>query len=248
MKTKKTHIVQNEPGRRHHVGAGHLDSAQTVRPSALTSLQHGIGNRAMRRLLVQPHNSTLSTIQRDLDEALLGDEEALFGEEMPLATGGAADTGTVTIQPVQNEFYNVTGRTLAEVAAQLNPSEWGRCTYHYSYSFETTNRRATRVDITLTLTILMPRWQGEGWDNASAAAKAEWNRMIAALRAHEEGHAEIARRWAPVFKDRLLNQLQGNLQQRFNQTLRQADAEQRQYDADTQHGRTQGVSLDTSIQ
>ena len=239
MKTKKTHTVQNEPGRRHNVGAGHPNSAQTVRPSALALLQHGIGNRAMRRLLVQPHNSTLSTIQRDLDEALLG-------EEMPLAEG-AANTGTVTIQPVQNQFYNVTGRTLAEVGAQLDPGEWGRCTYNYTYSFQSTGGRASRVDVTLTLTIRMPRWTGSGWNNASAEAKAEWNRMIAALRAHEDRHAEIARRWASTFKERMINRPAGDLRTIFDQTWAEVNAEQEQYDEQTQHGRTQGVSLDTSI-
>jgi predicted secreted Zn-dependent protease len=158
------------------------------------------------------------------------------------------DTGTVTIGNVQYDYYDVTGNTLAEVAQQLDPTEWGRCSYHYDYSYESTGGRATKVDTTLNLTIRLPRWQGRGWNRASQAAKAEWQRMLHALGTHEDDHADIARRWAPTFQQRLLNQRVGNLRQRFNRTLGQVRAEQRRFDRRTRHGQTQGVSLDTSIQ
>lgn len=234
-----------EQGRRRGRPSSRAETGQAGHSSALASLQRGIGNQGMRRFL-----GHYNLIQRDLDEGLLTENMPWLGEETPLDTGNVAnvaDTGTVTIQPVQDEFYDVSGSTLAEVYSQLDRREWGRCTWRYTYDYETTNGRVTRVNITLTLTIRMPRWQGEGWERASDAAKAEWNRMIAALRAHEEQHAEIARRWAPIFKQRLLNQRAGNVSARYNQTRAEAQREQDQFDQRTQHGRTQGVTLNTSI-
>ncbi len=160
--------------------------------------------------------------------------------------GGSADDGTVTILPPQSDPYDVSGTTLAEVHAQLDPAEWGRCRYHYGYDYDTTNGRTTRVNITLTLTIRLPRWQ-EGRDEASPAARAEWDRMMGALRAHEERHAEIAREWAPRFKQRMLGVREGNVASRHSQTLGQVDQRQGQYDTQTTHGQTEGVSLDLSV-
>jgi predicted secreted Zn-dependent protease len=159
--------------------------------------------------------------------------------------GGSSD-GTITIQPPQPAPYDVSGTTLAELHSQLDPTEWGRCTYHYGYDYQTTNGQTTRVDVTLTLTIRLPRWQ-EGRDQASAAARAEWDRMLGALRTHEDGHADIAREWAPTVKQRLLGVPEGNVASRYSQVLGEVRTRQQEYDDETQHGQTQGVSLDLSI-
>lgn len=159
----------------------------------------------------------------------------------------APATGTVTIRPVTTTYYNVSGNTLEEVSQQLDPEEWGRCRWNWTYSTRVTDGVASRVNITLALTIRLPRWRGRGWTRASAEAKAEWNRMGEALRTHENGHADIARSWAPVLKERLLNQPEADIETLWNEALAEHEAEQATYDADTEHGRTQGVSLDTSI-
>lgn len=156
--------------------------------------------------------------------------------------------GQVTIKDVQTEEYSVTGSTLAEAAQQLDPEEWGRCTYSFDYTYEATNGRVTKVDIALQLTIRLPRWQGLGWDQASPNIRTEWVRMLAALRSHENQHADIARRWAPRLKTRLLGQQEGRIEQRYNQTLRRVDRETEQFDTRTRHGQAQGVTLDTRIQ
>jgi len=94
------------------------------------------------------------------------------------------------------------------------------------------------------------QWREPGLEQEhgrSPAAQAEWRRMLGSLEGHENEHAEIARRWAPTFQERLLGQRESRLQQRFDQTLRKAKKEQKQFDRRTRHGQTQGVSLDTSI-
>jgi predicted secreted Zn-dependent protease len=201
-------------------------------------------------------------VQRVIESRLTGGAETRFGHQLGVVRAvpahgratavqrdeneDAEDDGTVTIDEPDSDPYDVSGTTLAEVHAQLDPTEWGRCTYHYDYDYDTTNGRVTRVNVTLRLTIRLPRWQ-EGRDQASPEARAEWDRMMAALRAHEERHAEIAREWAPTFKARILGVRAGNATARYNQVKGQADAAQRRYDARTHHGQTEGVSLDLSI-
>jgi predicted secreted Zn-dependent protease len=199
----------------------------------LLSLQRSLGNQAVGRILQRGRTGhpLRSAIQRQNRRRRR-----------------RANTGTVTIRNVQYQYYNVSGRTLADVHSQLDPTEWGRCSYHYSYTYRTRGGNASRVNITLRLTIRLPRWTGRGWNSASRPAKAEWRRMLRALRAHENRHAAIARRWAPTFKQRMLNQPEGDLEDTFNQVLGEVDAEQGRFDTRTSHGQTQGVSLDTRIQ
>jgi predicted secreted Zn-dependent protease len=213
----------------------------------LQRLQRAIGNQGVQRVvesrlaggagtrIVQKLGAVREAWGRDGTAMVQRDEEE-----------GGTDDGTVTIQPAQSAPYDVSGTTLAQVHSQLDPTEWGRCTYHYGYDYETTNGRTSRVDITLTLTIRLPRWQ-EGRDEASAAARTEWDRMLGALQAHEERHAEIAREWAPTFKERMLGVRESNVASRHSQVLGQVNDRQREYDTQTQHGQTEGVSLDLSV-
>lgn len=232
-------------------------------PGLWLSLQRTLGNQAVGRLLPgrdgQEPPRTAMRVQRRLSTHGSHEVSSRIGPiQQPVEAGTIqrrdgrrrrrANTGTVTIQNVRFQYYNVTGQTLADVLQQLDPTEWGRCSYHYSYTYSASNGQTTRVNITLRLTIRLPRWTGRGWRNASPAAKAEWRRMVRALRTHEDGHAAIARRWAPTFKQRMLNQSEEDLEDTFNQVLGEVDDEQEQFDDRTQHGQTQGVSLDTSIQ
>ena len=200
-------------------------------------------------------------VQRVVERRLAGGRDARFGHALggvrhvPARSGPAvvqrdedaeADTGTVTIQEPTSDPYSVSGTTLAEVHAQLDPTEWGRCTYHYDYTYDTTNGRASRVNITLRLVIRLPDWQ-EGRDQASPEARAEWDRMMTVLRAHENRHAEIAREWAPTFKERMLGVLESNLAGRHAEVLGEARGAQNAYDAQSAHGQNEGVSLDLSI-
>ena len=213
-------------------------------PGLLLSLQRSLGNQAVGRILLRParagHTLPGVTSQRQAERGAIQRRNGRRRRR--------ANTGTVTIRNVQHQTYAVSGQTLADVHSQLDPTEWGRCSYNYSYTYSSSGGNATRVNITLRLTIRLPRWTGRGWNSASRAVKAEWRRMLRALRAHENRHAAIARRWAPTFKQRMLNQPEDDLEDTFNQVLGEVDTEQGQFDTRTSHGQTQGVSLDTSIQ
>jgi len=240
--TKRTPIRK----RRHRRDEEHRGTVSVNQPlghSDLGALQNQIGNAAVQRLLAERNGQQ----QLDPNSAQAIVQNALQRQEEEVAEQAPAN-GEVTIEEPTVETYDVTGATLAEVAQQLDPNEWGRCTYQFAYSYEITNGRATKVDITLTLTIRLPRWQGEGWNQASDGAKAEWNRMLEALRSHEDAHAEIARRGAPLIQAGLMNQRSGRINARFNRLKRQVDQETEQFDQQTNHGRNDGVTLDLSIQ
>lgn len=162
-------------------------------------------------------------------------------------TPGDSDQGTITIGPVAPSTYNVSGNTLAEVQANLDPLEWGRCTWSWSQSHRSTEGTIDRVNVTLGLRIRMPQWTGQGWNRASEAAKAEWNRMVGCLQTHEDEHAQRAQDWAPQLQQKLLGQPESEANTLWEQGKADHQGEQDTYDADTSHGETQGVSLDTSI-
>lgn len=227
-------------------------------PTGLLALQHGVGNRTVRQLVEKANGHGSYQLDRAALLRLTQGEGSLVPDSALQTTtqagplqrdeeDAAPQDGAVTIEEVGYEYYDVQGSTLAEVAPQLDPVEWGRCRYQYDYSYETTRGRTTRVDVTLRLTIRLPRWQGEGWNRASPAAQREWQRMMQALEGHEDEHADIARRHAPAFKQRLLNQRERRVRPRYNQALGRVDRETRRFDRRTRHGRSQGVTLDTSI-
>jgi hypothetical protein len=219
-----------------------------------SGLNHQVGNRAVERWvqnkgylpfwgnlsaaalqMIHTQTAKSSTIQRQED----------VGEIVALNVPAGIQTGKVTIEQPKVEEYDVTGSKLNEVYSQLDPVEWGRCRWVVDYDYDTTDGKVTKVNITLHLIIRLPRWSGAS--AASAAARAEWQRMLRALRGHEDGHADIARKWAPIFKDRLLKQPEDQVSDKYQKTLDDLNAESDKYDDDTQHGQTQGVSLDTTI-
>lgn len=240
MKQKRT--LPKRKRRRRRQDEEHHGTVAIQQPSSerdLTALQNQIGNAAVQRLLSERNGQQGSDSQRLVQNALQRREEQEAVDQPA--------NGQVTIEEPTVEYYDVGGSTLAEVATQLDPDEWGHCAYSYKMSYETTNGKATKVDITLKLAIRLPRWQ-RGWGKASDAAKAEWTNMLEALEAHEEQHADIARAWMPIMQEKLLG-LRGNrVDPRFEQLKKQVDKETKKFDKQTKHGQNEGVNLDLSIQ
>ncbi len=97
----------------------------------------------------------------------------------------------------------------------------------------------------------LPRWTG--YDRASAAAKAEWDRMLGKLRAHEDRHLAIAIEEADRLASDLVGREIGEIADLVTAANRRMRARQDQLDTDTDHGAKAGVpfgdvDLDTSIQ
>jgi len=201
-----------------------------VESPGLLALQAQIGNGAVQRLLVQ-RGSNL--VQRD-------DGEETAPEALDT---GNANLGTVTINTVTYETFAVSGLSLEAVHKELQKrKEWGECSCHFDATTDNNpGSKASQVNITLDITIRLPEW--DGLELASSSEQREWNRMMTALRAHEEQHAEIGRKWAPLFQTRLLGKLKSKIAAEHKKILADFMKEVKQYDADTKHGQTEGVTL-----
>ena len=101
-------------------------------------------------------------------------------------------------------------------------------------------------------TVVLPDWQN--YSEASEAAKSEWDRFMGRLRIHEDGHVKICqsglRKIPPKWK-----QAKGadiyDLQEKVDQLQAKIhdgiDKRHKDYDSNTDHGATQGATLDTKI-
>jgi predicted secreted Zn-dependent protease len=121
---------------------------------------------------------------------------------------------TLIASPAETTYYEIEARTLREVSEFLNKRltegdgerkerEDGRCTWRAKYEYDDVRRDglALGLRVYLEVTIELPRWVGR--DSAGKAEQREWDRYFAALRAHEQGHAAIARGGAKRTHDRM---------------------------------------------
>ena len=146
----------------------------------------------------------------------------------------------------------VKGKTLAQVADALNKlPEWGRGGGSIrSDKLDNVKTPEVTVQLRANLTMVLPQW--DGYEQASAAVKKEWDRMIATLRKHEQRHVDIAIEEA----DALASALMGKPMSKIASMVTEANAKmakrQKELDAKTENGSKVGVEfgdvvLDMSI-
>jgi predicted secreted Zn-dependent protease len=156
--------------------------------------------------------------------------------------------------------YDITGSSAPELRAameRLGPKDpvdetpyagFTRWTIDWSYDYTgTTTCTLTRVRVVATIQITLPRWRGAG--SADPAFAAEWARFVAALRRHENGHAEIAKTGArriarllgslPSFRS--CARLERAAESTAARTLVKTRLAELAYDEWTRHGDTQGA-------
>ena len=163
-------------------------------------------------------------------------------------------------EPDETRFYNVSGRSAAELRASLNTvrpatsdgvHHDGLTTWKIHWRYRTTAARdrcdVTSFNATEEIVETIPKWTNE--TGAPPALVAQWRTFIAALVAHEGGHVAIAtealeaiRRAGRGFRSQSNCADLGRLiDETENSLLVQYKEKDKKYDADTQHGRTQGV-------
>ena len=177
------------------------------------------------------------------------------------ATALALVTSAVHAENARIAYYDVVGNNAQVLRQQMNakgPLDGGRrfdahtdwyVKWNYRYRPTASGCEFTSVEVSLTGTILLPRWVHTG--NASGALVQKWDRYVAALRLHENGHyahgvsAEKAieamaksfrgsgdcRVMASEFNDQA-----HSIRARYN-------ALDVAYDRETDHGRTQGAQF-----
>jgi predicted secreted Zn-dependent protease len=92
----------------------------------------------------------------------------------------------------------------------------------------------------------MPRWTASG--QASQDLATRWSRYVSALEVHENGHLQTGRDFESNFKRAAMSAaapncgaIDGSLRATYDSLLKQANARDIDYDAQTGHGATQGA-------
>jgi len=148
---------------------------------------------------------------------------------------------------INSTDQEISAPTLAEVGRLLNTlPEWGRGGGRIrSDAIAAGSSPTVDVNLHANLEKTMPKWLD--YSSASAAAKAEWDRMFAALEAHEQGHIDIAIKVADDLKSKLPGKSIDDLVPMINAANRQMKSLQDDFDTKTAHGQNTGVNLNTSI-
>jgi len=124
---------------------------------------------------------------------------------------------------------------------------------HWHYRWDTDSSGHCRIiSTTIKLDVVMTLPDPKGANPRQLEAVASYSQ---ALRKHEQGHYDIARRAAREIDQALLampvmsdcTALEDHANARGYELLEQYNEINRQYDASTQHGKTQGAWLDRSL-
>jgi predicted secreted Zn-dependent protease len=154
---------------------------------------------------------------------------ALFSIVAPILLAAPPAMAEPTVS-VRTTYYSISGTTSAELKSQmrsLGPKGfWAYTNWYVRWSGD------CRVSLEISYTF--PQWTNE--KQAPAALQAVWKTMIASLQAHEEGHGRHGRSAAAeIDKARC----KGDPKSVTNKWA----AQDKVYDAETNHGRSQGVVL-----
>jgi predicted secreted Zn-dependent protease len=164
----------------------------------------------------------------------------------------------LTQLPTHEVLFPVWGETLHQVGAgvhgHLHGGFAGYSNWHLSYNTELHESlwgkcTVKKISLNFQSKLILPHWQSSGAFNANV--QPTWDRFIAALRVHEQGHVQIALAQAQALVVALeaMSPLQGDhcdpllkrVRQHFDQAIQAVVAASDRYDVMTKHGVTQGA-------
>jgi predicted secreted Zn-dependent protease len=171
----------------------------------------------------------------------------------------AAPAAASPIIRVSEELYDIRGSTAQELSLEmfrLGPSgEEGRRSSGYTawnidWRFRPESRgsacMASWVEVQADIVITLPRWNPP--PDAPRELRSQWDTYLAALRAHEEGHRDLAVAAARQVHARISGFLTASCQdferlvnREANLILDQLRADNLRYDEETGSGATQGA-------
>ena len=101
------------------------------------------------------------------------------------------------------------------------------------------------MDLTLTLAIKMPVWNH--YASRPRVERREWNRVMRALRVHEDGHIDLFKREAPTTLTQLEAASPSTIQTVMKNEKQRIQGLSDAYDRRTDHGRTQRTPHGTTV-
>jgi predicted secreted Zn-dependent protease len=160
---------------------------------------------------------------------------------------------------VSEEFYDIRGSTAQALSLEMRrlgpPTEDGRRASGYTawnirWRFRPESQgsacMASWVEVQAGIVITLPRWNPP--PDASRELRSQWNTYLAALRAHEEGHRDLAVAAARQVHARISSFLTASCQdferlvnREANLILDQLREDNLRYDEETGSGATQGA-------
>lgn len=164
----------------------------------MIELQRQAGNRAVQHLLANQEEAQAAT--RPSEEEAQRDPKELV------------KAGEIKIEQPVVEYYDVTGNNLVEVSRQLlQEGKW----YEYDFTYDTKveDDVVTRVDVTISTVLHLPRWTGPGWEQATEGDKAQWTRLLQFVEQDQEDEYEdeglIPAQWVGVDWEEVPDKVRG---------------------------------------
>jgi len=179
-------------------------------------------------------------------------------QQSPPQSPPQSPSGVSTV--IRTEYYEVHGRTAAEVAADMrkqgpkdpegrayagftaSPVRW-----QYITIGDGPRCRALNVTVTVTSHVVLPRWVPPA--DTEPGLLAMWNRSAEALEVHEAGHRDVSFRYATQIRDGIVA-MRAPCRGFFAAAKAASDslveamrAAQAKYDVDTRHGLEQGTGF-----
>jgi len=156
------------------------------------------------------------------------------------------------VQEVRVNYYDVQGNDFNSLLGALNVrgTFHGRADWKLSYRFRSRmgpgGCGVTSFNTDLDLQMTLPRWTPPAGVPADLVTR--WERYMAALRLHEEGHLDHGRGAEKEFRAVAsattasdCGSLDRALRDRFSKLIADYQARDRDYDRRTEHGKSQGA-------
>jgi predicted secreted Zn-dependent protease len=154
---------------------------------------------------------------------------------------------TARFGDVERVSYDVSALTLQEVAAAIaHLPEAGSAEWFPHYDFNSDERDVvTEATVTVGWRITLPNW--DGYRSARQPEQDEWDRFLAALGAHEQGHLDLATQHLSDVDEHMVGLSAQQAVGAFDQALQQLQAASNTYDQSTDHGRNSGTIIDLDV-
>jgi Bacterial protein of unknown function (DUF922) len=151
---------------------------------------------------------------------------------------------SITYSGPRRDTYAVGGSLADVVAAIQQREEAGKASWNPVYTYNQEDGTITSVDVTCEMAIEMPVWSD--YASANAEDRAEWDRFLAALEIHEQGHIQIVQVHLDAVDSWFVGQPASQAAQLWQDGLARLQADSDGYDADTGHGVYYGCSITVS--
>jgi predicted secreted Zn-dependent protease len=170
---------------------------------------------------------------------------ALQAGDVAVQRKAGQPAGSTAISTI-NTTYTVKAGSLAQAAALFKKrDEMGKTTWKPVHRVVTHEGAVVSATVTVPIIVLMPRWPGVS--KLSQAARAEWERAYAALEVHEQQHVDLAKEHLQDLHTKLIGKTEAEAGDIFREAFEELRKASEDYDAATDHGKTEGAELNGSI-